>query len=192
MRMNNKAFFPGWQYIAGFFLVSIVLVFIIGMYDFTIVEVYEPIHNKLDESLIELGANESEVYTQFQENSVAVHNKDLPFNMIYIFVFFNSIIFSIINVARQNKQEPMELIFKTIGGMVFFLYLMQIIIFKIITYFKLEVVDYLFQDLILSYIPFYGTTFDNAGIIILIWGVTLIIVNWYFGKKKTDTSSFFS
>jgi len=86
----------------------------------------------------------------------------------------------------------MELIFKTIGGMVFFLYLMEIIVFKIVTYFKIEIVDYLFEDLILSYIPFFATTYDNAGIIILIWGVVLILMNWYFGKKGSETSGVFA
>ena len=189
--MNKKGFFPGWEYIAGFFLVSIILVLIIGMYDFTIVELYEPVHTHLNESLTSLNATNNEAYTKFEENYDNVHNKNLPFNMIYIFVFFNAVIFSLINVAKQKKLEPMELIFKTIGGMVFFLYLMEIVIFKVVTYFKIEIIDYLFEDLILSYIPFFAITYDNAGLIILIWGVTLILMNWYFGKTEQEFKGVF-
>ena len=193
MKSNKKAFFPGWEYIAGFFLVAIIFIFIVGMYDFTIVELYEPVHNNLNESLARLNINDlnNEAYAGFVNNYDDVHNKNLPFNLLFIFVFAYAIIFSFINVAKEKKMEPMELIFKTIGGMIFFLYLMQIIIFKVIEYFKLEVVDYLFEDLIISYIPFYSITYDNAGLIILTWGGLLILFNWYFGTKESESAGVF-
>ena len=85
----------------------------------------------------------------------------------------------------------MELIFKTIGGMIFFLYLMEIIIFKILDYFQVQVIEYLFEDLIISYIPFHAIINSNGGLIILSWGITLILINWYFGKTEQEFKGVF-
>lgn len=193
MKLNKKGFFPGWEYIAGFFLIAIVFVFIVGMYDFTIVEVYEPMHVILNDSLVQLNANDSNslAYQGFINNYDNVHNKTLPFNLLFIFVFAVAVMISFINVSKQKKLEPMELMFKTVGGMIFFLYLMQVIIFKVIDYFKLEVIDYLFEDLIISYLPFYQVIMDNAGPIILIWGGSLVLFNWYFGTKASESKGVF-
>lgn len=191
MKMNKKGFFPGWEYVASFFVLSIVFIFGVGFYDFQIVEIYEPIHAELNESLHLLNATSGLAYEEFVNNSTEVHSKNLPFNLLYMFVFFYSVIISVISVGKQKKLEPMELIFKTIGGMIFFLYLMQIAIFKVVTYFKVQIIDYLFQDLIASYIPFYLTLYDNAGLVILIWGIVLILVNWYFGEKEQDFTGVF-
>ena len=189
--MNKKGFFPGWEYIASFFLLAIMFVFAIGMYDFTLVELYEPIHSELNDSLHSLNATNNLAYTKFEENYNETRNKSLPFNLLYIFIFFYTIVVSVINVAKAKRLEPMGLIFNTIGGMVFFIYLMQIAIFKVVTYFKVQIIDYLVQDLIASYIPFYLVTYDNAGIIILSWGVVLILVNWYFGKTEKEFTGVF-
>lgn len=191
LRNNKKGFFPGWEYIAGFFLVAILFVLIVGMYDFTIVELYEPIHSELNESLHDLNATNNLAYQKFEENNTDTHNKTLPFNLLYIVMFFYSIVASLINVAKSRKMSPFDLIFKTIGGLVFFLYLMQLSIFKVVTYFKIEIVDYLFEDLILSYIPFYLYTYTNAGIVILLWGGSAILFNWYFGKKEEEFKGVF-
>jgi len=193
MKSNKKAFFPGWEYIASFFLIAIIFVLIIGMYDFTIVEIYEPVHDTLNNSLagLEINTTNNIAYTGFANNYNEVHNYNLPFNLLFIFVFTYSIIFSFINVAKQKKMQPMELIFKTIGGMIFFLYLMQIVIFKVIDYLRLEVIDYLFEDLIVSYIPFYQVTYTNAGLIILVWGGLLVLFNWYFGTKESESAGVF-
>lgn len=186
MLKNKKAFFPGWEYIASFFVLAIVFVFAVGIYDFTIVEGYDFAHEKLNESLAQQGITSGEAYDAFQANPTQVHNRTLPFNMIFIFVFFYAIIVSIINVTKEKQLDPMGLIFKTIGGMIFFLWLMQIAIFKVITYFKVEIIEYLFTDLIASYVPFYLITYNNAGLIILMWGGVLILMNWYFGKKEPE------
>lgn len=188
---NKKGFFPGWEYIASFFILGLVFIFGVGFYDFAIVEVYEPIHLELNESLHTLNATNNLAYTKFEENFTEVHSKNLPFNLMYMFIFFYSIIISIINVKNQKRLEPMELIFKTIGGMIFFIYLLQIAVFNVVTYFKIQIIDYLFQDLIVSYIPFYSTTMDNAGLIVLIWGGAMILVNWYFGRKEQEFSGVF-
>lgn len=188
---NKKGFFPGWEYIAAFFLVAIFFVFGVGMYDFSLVEIYEPIHSELNTSLHNLNATDNLAYDKFEENYTTTKSKNLPFNLLYIFMFFYVITVSIINVAKSNKLDPMGLIFRTIGGMIFFLYLMQIVIFKIVIYFKVQIVDYLFQDLIASYLPFYLITYDNAGLIILCWGIVLILINWYFGKTEQEFAGVF-
>ena len=147
LKKNKKAFFPGWEYIATFFVVAILFVFIIGFYDFSIVEIYEPIHETLGDSLNDMDiTNGSLAVQKFNENSDNVHNRILPFNILFMFVFFISIAMSIINVGKTKRLEPMELIFKTIGGIIFFIYLMQLAIFKVITFFKVQIVDYLFVD----------------------------------------------
>lgn len=192
MFKSKKGFFPGWEYVAGFFIVAILFVFAVGMYDFTLVEVYDPIHEELNRSLNELGIDNSSLAVQkFHNNYNETHSKNIPFNLLFIFIFMNAIVMSIINVGKANRVDPMGLIFKTIGGMIFFIYLMQIAIFKVITYFKVQIIDYLFTDLIASYVPSYLFTYDNAGIIILIWGVTLILVNWYFGKNESEFKGVF-
>ena len=191
MFKNKKAFFPGWEYIVSFFVLAIVFVFGIGIYDFTIVEGYDFVHETLNESLAAQGITSGESYDAFASNPNEVHDRNLPFNMIFIFVFFYSIIVSVINVTKQKQLDPTGLIFKTIGGMIFFLWLFQIVIFKFINYFKIEIIDYLFKDLIASYVPFYLVTYNNAGIIILMWGAVLILMNWYFGKKEPEFSGVF-
>ena len=191
MFRNKKGFFPGWEYIAGFFVVSILFIFAIGMYDFTIVEMYEPVHTYLNESLTDLGATNNTAYAEFENNYDAVHNRNLPFNLLFMFIFANAVVFSLINVGKAKRLEPTELIFKTIGGLIFFIYLMQIAIFKVVTYFKVQVIDYLFQDLIVSYVPFYLTIYDNAGVSMLIWAVFLILINWYFGTKEEEFTGVF-
>lgn len=188
---DKKGFFPGWEYIAAFFLVAIFFVLGVGMYDFTLVEIYEPIHSELNDSLHSLNATNNLAYEKFEENYTETKSKSLPFNLLYIFMFFYTIIASVINVGKAKKLDPMGLIFKTIGGMIFFLYLMQIAIFKIVIYFKIQIIDYLFTDLIASYLPFYLITYDNAGLIILIWGIILILVNWYFGKTEQEFTGVF-
>ena len=189
LRNNKKGFFPGWEYIAGFFVVAILFVFAVGMYDFTLVEVYDPIHEELADSLDTLGIDNSSLAVQkFNENYTTTHSKNIPFNLLFIFIFLNAIVMSVINVGKAKRLDPMGLIFKTIGGLIFFIYLMQIAIFKVVTYFKVEIIDYLFTDLIASYVPFYLFTYDNAGLIILMWGAVLILVNWYFGKTEQELS----
>jgi len=188
---SKKGFFPGWEYIASFFVIAIMFIFVIGMYDFTIVEMYEPIHSHLNASLHSLNATGNAAYVGFENNYIETKNKNLPFNLFYIFIFFYAIVGSVINVAKSKKLDPMGLIFKTIGGIIFFIYLMQITIFKVVVYFKIQIVDYLFQDLIVSYVPFYLITYDNAGLIMLIWGLSLILVNWYLGKTEQEFSGVF-
>lgn len=188
---NKKGFFPGWEYIAGFFIVAILFVFAVGMYDFSLEEIYNPVHEKLNESLSELNISDGIAYEGFVNNYDETHNKSLPFNLLFIFIFMNAVVMSIINVGKAKKLDPMGLIFKTIGGLIFFIYLMQIAIFKVITYFKVQIIDYLFTDLIASYVPFYLVTYENAGILILSWGVVLILVNWYFGKTEQEFSGVF-
>lgn len=192
MKMNNKGFFPGWKFITSFFIAGVLLVFIIGMYDFTLVELYEPTHTFLNDSLVSLGANDGLAYEEFENNYTEMHKGNITnyFNLFYIMIFLWSIIYSLIDVATTRRLEPTELIFKSVGGMVFFIYLMQIVVLKVVSYFQIQVVEYLFEDLIASYIPFYSFTYDNAAYIILIWAVVLIMTNWFLGKTEQPQGVF--
>lgn len=188
--MNKKAFIPGTSYIFSFFLVMVMVVFVMGMYDFTVVEVYEPVHAVLNESLGNLGLNTSNnvIYTEFENNFNTATTRVLPLNFLFIVVFFYSIISSLINVARSTKMTPLELIYRTVGGIIFLCYLMQLVVLKIIDYLQVELIDYLFQDLILSYIPFYNVVYENMGMIVLIWAGALVLTNWYLGKNEEVSS----
>lgn len=193
MNLNKKGFFPRWYYIPMFFFLGLSFIFTAGMYDFTIVEVYEPVHVIINNSLANTIDNyNTSVYNiELENNSTEVHNNTLPFNYLYMFLFVFTIVISLTEAARDKKQSIFELIFGSIGGIIFLLYIMHIIIFNIVEWFKIQILDQIFVDLINSYIPFYNTLMANLGIIILLWAIALILVNWFFGNTQSEFSGVF-
>jgi hypothetical protein len=186
MKLNNKkGFIVGWDYIAGFFIYALLFVFMAGTYDFMLEEVYYPVNDVLNESLSTLDNYESnEGYIALNENRANIKNNVIPFNLLFIFMFFYMIIVSFQNVIKEKKQTPSNLVFKTIGGMIFLLFVIQKFLFVVIEWFNVEILNYLFESLIITYIPFYLTIMSSAGIIILLWGGGLVIANWFFGSDE--------
>jgi hypothetical protein len=68
--------------------------------------------------------------------------------------------------------------------MIFLLFVIQKFLFVVIDWFNVEILNYLFESLIITYIPFYLTIMSSAGIIILLWGGGLVIANWFFGSDE--------
>ena len=191
MKLNKskKGFIIGWEYIVSFFVLAVLFVFTAGYYDLMIEEVYYPINDVLDDSLSNQIENyESSVhYTNLNDNRNNIKDNTIPFNLLFMFLFLYSIIASIQNVVKEKRQEPTNLVFKTIGGMIFLLFVVQKFLFEILDWFNVQVLNALFEDLVISYIPFYLTLLENAGIVILLWGGVLIIANWYFGNDGGTT-----
>lgn len=188
---SKKGFFPRWYYIPMFLFMSLAFIFIVGMYDFTIVEVYEPAHAIINESLSNQVENYtgSVYYSELQANSQQMHNYNIPFNYIYMFIFVFTFVISIAEAMRTPKMEVFELIFGTIGGIIFMIYILQLFILDIVDYFKVQIIDQIFIDLIITYIPFYVTLNENLGFVVLGWSIALIMANWFFGRKEEPTSA---
>ena len=55
---------------------------------------------------------------------------------------------------------------------------------KILTYLEVEIISYLFQDLILTYVPFYVLILNNWAIFITLWSSALILTNFLFGGES--------
>lgn len=184
MNFNKKGFIVGSKYIISFFLFATLFVFVAGMYDMLIEEVYYPLNSVLNESLSDIIDNYTDTvhFTNLNTNRANIKDNVIPFNLLFIFLFLYSIIISFQSVIKEKKQDPSRLVFGTIGGMIFLLFVVQKFLFVIIDWFNIEILSYVFTDLIITYIPFYMTVIELAGIIILVWGSGLIIANSILGR----------
>lgn len=182
------SFFPGDKYIITFIMLSIVFVFAVGFYDILLEEVYKPTNDILQDSLNMSMENysSSEYKTLLDNNESVALGQNIPYNLLYIFMFLYSFLISIINVMGEKKKDIANLLFKTIGGVIFFFFLLQSILFSLIEYLEIEILNYLFEDLILTYIPAYNIFMDNSAYILLGWALILIVVNHYLGKDEDD------
>jgi len=184
MKYNKKGLIMGWEYIVAFFMLVLVFGFVVGLYSLLLEEVYNPTHVVLNDSLVDLNFTSSIAYTEFEDNYDEVNSKTLPFNLLLMFLFIYGVIFSLINVAKQPKQDVFSLIFTTIGGMIFLIYILSVFIIEIIEFMNEQFIYYLFEDIIIAQIPFYMTLFENVIMIALLWGGAMVISNWFLGGTE--------
>ena len=184
--MNKRANILGdYAYIVTFFLLLFGFVFYVGMYDFMLEEVYKPTHTILNESLITSGVNQSSLaYTYFEDNYTESTTRSLPFNLLLIFFFVYSIIASLVSASKSRKLPAESLVLKTIGGMLFLMFILQFVVFEFLTYVNENFINLIFVDLIINYLPFHSILMNNAYIIALVWGLSILMVNRFLGEDN--------
>lgn len=188
LKENKKGVFKLFSYPIMFFVSLFLFVIVVGGYDFLLVEFYGAGHTILNDSLTDRGINSSNAnYVAFEENYDNVNNRNLPFNYIAMYIFLYSIIASFISVVNMPKTTINYLIFKTLGGTLLLLFFAQFVLFEFFDYINDNIIDVIFVDLIINYVPFYLTIMANAYWILFIWALALIMVNRFLGQEGVNS-----
>lgn len=185
MQMNKKGFI-GYEYIVMFFFFLIAFTFIILVTDIGRVEVFNPMHNYVINLTSNQSGNTSIYYTKSAETWDTLGDLTLPYNLILIFVTAFLIIVSLVDASKQNKKNIYNLLFGTLGGLIFIIYLIHLFLISIIEYFEIQIINYMFADLINTYLPFYNYILDIWGIFILFWVLGMALSNHLFGQEVTQ------
>ena len=186
IRMNKSGFIRGYEYILYFFGMVVAFAFIVGINDVLIEEMFKPANDIIMEGVLDYTTNDSDIYLAMQENSATTINRTLPFNIILMFMVVYLVMVSLIDVARERKVDPFELFYRTVGGIILLIFIIQIAIIKIIEYMNIQVLNYLFADILETQLPFYAIILDNWWLVILIWAGGLVLSNWFFGKETRN------
>ncbi|MFW6129949.1 MAG: hypothetical protein ACOC56_02120 [Atribacterota bacterium] len=184
--MNNKGFVAGFGWIIGFFLFLLIFFFFIGLIDVAKVEIFSPMSDRVHNMTLNQTGDNSSVYVQKQQE---IHDTTdsitLPYNLILILMTILFIAYSTFDVVRQEKMGFITLLYSTIGGVAFVIYVIHLFIFGVLDYFQLQVIGQLFGDLIDNQAPFYNTLIDNWWWV-FIWALFLQFMNNKFGKEDEE------
>lgn len=179
----NKKAFTGWAYIVIAFLFLIAFLFVILLNDIAKVEVFDPAHELIHNLTLEAtGDANSRYYTLQDEIYTEASQTTVPYNLILIFITGFIYATSIASAVKSRKKSIYGVLFHTLGGIIFLLYIFKLFIIGMIQYFEVEVVGYLFSDLIITYVPFYNTLIELSPFIILFWALSLEGSNHFFGE----------
>lgn len=180
---SKKGFVIGYEYILSFFLLALIFIFVIAIYDFTLVEFHNPVSELLMNATLENNNNTNDtVYIAMQEQHDWANNNTLPFNYIFMFFVCYLVIVALIDVSKRKKQELSSLFLQTVGGIIFLIFIIKLILINIIEWFQVQFINAIFDDIVFLYLPFYQTLVDHWAISALIFAVLLTISNWYFGE----------
>jgi len=183
--MNKKGFI-GWVYIGFFFFLLLGFMFTILIIDMGKEEVFEPMHNHVINLTEQQAGNTSVYYTTSVDRWDTLEQITLPYNLILILVTAFLVIVSLVDSGRQEKRSIYNLLFGTLGGIIFIIYLIHLFIINIMEYFEVEIINYLFADLISIHMPFYNYIMEVWGIFILFWVLAMALSNNLFGKEVTQ------
>lgn len=185
MNKNKKSMF-GYQYIVLFFFFLIAFLFVILVTDIGKVEFFEPMHERVINMTENISSNTSVYYTKSTEMWDTAEGITLPYNLILMFVTAYLIFVSIYDASRQEKKNIYSLLFGTLGGIIFIIYFIHLFLIGILEYFEVEIISYLFAELITNNVPFYNYLLDIWGIFILFWVLSMALSNNLFGKEVTE------
>jgi len=179
----NKKSIMGYSYIILFFFFLIAFLFAILITDMGKVEVFEPMHNMVINMTQNESSNTSIYYTKSVETWDTIEQIILPYNLLLMFITGYLIFVSLMDAGTQKKKSIYYLLFGTLGGIIFLIYLIHLFLIGILNYFEIQIIDYLFADLINTYVPFYDYLLSIWGIFILFWVLAMALANNIFGKE---------
>ncbi len=182
-RFNKKGMLHGWDWALGFFFFLLFFLFMVGVTDLVKVEFFQPMTDLIRNITVEQSGNDSIYVLKQNELHNKIDNITIDWNLILIFMTGYVMIMSVWSSMQETRQSIFSLLFGTIGGLLFFIYIFHLVVIGIIQYFEIQFIGQIFGDLILNYVPFYYILLDNWAMLILVWVVLMSASNFMFGKE---------
>jgi len=173
--------------IALFLILGLLFALVILIYDIVLVEFFTPASDLLQDLTLNQVGNTSEIYTQMVAKAETTKNQQWNFNILFWYITFYTIGFSVWSAIKSPKYTLFNLFLKTTGGLLTLFYLLQYWLLNIIDWFNLQIIDYLFENLIQTYIPSYLIIYNNIFTVALFWVLGYYLLNRFLGSEGGTT-----
>lgn len=184
MRLTKKGEGSIFANIVAFFLLATLFLFIVGLFDLAKVEVYNPASAILKNQSLYFINDSNPIYLAMLENDNILDNTTLPFNLIFLFISFMAVAMSLYNSIVGYKTDPFSFLGKTTAGIIAFIYFLSVFLLEVVTWFIEQLINPIFGDVILNYVPSYQYLLNYPFIIVLVWLCVGIGLNQIFGKEE--------
>lgn len=182
--MNRKGSGSIYANIVAFFLLATLFLFIVGLFDLAKVEIYNPASEVLKNQTLYFINDSNPIYLAMEENDSRLDNTTLPFNLIFLFISFMAVAMSLYNSIVSYKTDWYSFLGKTTAGIIAFIYFLSVFLLEIVTWFIEQLINPIFGDVILNYVPSYQYLLDYSFILVLIWLCVGVGLNQIFGKEE--------
>ena len=184
MEMKNKKGQSIYGFIVAFFLLCLMFLFIVGMFDLSKVEIYEPISEILKNETLKFQNESSAFYQAMLQNDENLNNTDLPFNLLFLFISFMAFGLSMFGAIFGYKTDIFSWLGKTTAGIIALVYFAATFLIQIVLWFIEQLINPIFGDVILLYVPSFQYLIDYPFLIIIVWVCLGIVLNQIFGKEE--------
>lgn len=167
-----------------FFSICLVLIFVLGMYGVTKVEIVDRSYDVFYDIVEDMGGTQEDI----DKYKIELFEDSIFYNFGNIIVFVGLIIIFVITFYEALTKPQMnlkEIFFNSIFGIGFDLFFLSVIGIKIIEFLSEDFLFVIFDNLFEEFIMFYFL-YEYWFYIILIWGICYILLNIFQERIPKD------